>query len=209
MSITSKACHTGKVNLTDLLSLSERVYGKLYEQSRIVRNITVKRRPVTVYFTAFQTFVYDYKSLSRIGDYRDRLHHPSALICSVARHHIDMKRPQAIRTMIAGGFHKCRHLSAAVETDKSVIFFLKSFCFHNTAVIRSRQKIKNTIFMYMRKNIAQTCVRATVRKRSSLRRRQSAAPRTTSCLAQQAERNKPCLKTDFHAYVFLLPRSRF
>ena len=104
---------------------------QLYKHRSVVAlRALSKRRLVTSYLAAFGTTVNDYESLFRIGDRLYRLKLSSALVCSVSRIYIHVKRPKTERTMITRRISKRLHLSAAVCAYKGIVVFSKSLLLH-------------------------------------------------------------------------------
>ncbi len=96
------------------------------------------RRLVSHGSTAFFTSVnYDVSAL-RVGQNFYRTQNSAALICSVTRIYIYMKRAKTKRTMISRGIPKRKNLLAAAFAYKTVIIFCKAFCFHNNPICRHR-----------------------------------------------------------------------
>ncbi len=80
---------------------------------------------------AFFTFMDNYKTSPCVGFNAYGAHGAAALVCPVAGIDVNVKRPQAFWTMVAGCVAKRFHFKAAVLTDKSFVVFAKSFFFQN------------------------------------------------------------------------------
>ena len=72
---------------------------------------------------AFGASVDDDELLFGIGDRRYRLQLAVTLTGAVARIFVDVKRPETLGTVIAGGVTERRDLGSAVRADESVIVF--------------------------------------------------------------------------------------
>jgi hypothetical protein len=100
---------------------------------------SVKSGAVSANFTAFFAFMNYDKAALRVGLGSDWAQKPSAIVCSVTRININVKRPKAKGTVISRACTHRQHLLAAVTADKGFILFGKSFLFHKTP-----QKCKNS-----------------------------------------------------------------
>ena len=73
----------------------------------------------------------DNKALFGVGESLDRAENSAAIVGSVARVYINVKRAKAERTVIARGVAKGQNLFSAVLADKALVVFSKTLIFHN------------------------------------------------------------------------------
>ena len=89
-------------------------------------NLGLVSRFVPPQCPAFRTAMGEDITPLGVGLGLDGLHRPAAVALAVAGIHVQMQRPQAEGTMVAGAVAERRHLLAAMLTDKSAVVFGKS-----------------------------------------------------------------------------------
>ena len=96
--------------------------GQLNDEHEIIGlNLGFMSGAATADLAAFSAFGYDDITLFRVWFGRDRLQITAAGISAVTRVDINVARPQAEWTMVAGGIAQGLDLAAAVDTGKSIV----------------------------------------------------------------------------------------
>ena len=107
-------------------------YGELDEERHIIGLIFgVQRGAVAAYLAAFCAFV-DYNEAFFcvwLSSYRLKL--SAAFVCSVARVYVNVQGPQTKRAMVSRRVSERVYLFSAMNANKGIIVFGKSFLFHS------------------------------------------------------------------------------
>ena len=108
----------------------DRLSGKLRYDVEVVRRVGIIHDRLGAFtLAAALTLVEDDVVPLRVGVDPDRTQEPPAWVGAIARVDIDVSRPEAKWTVVAGGGLSCRRdLGSAVTAGESLVYDPESFC---------------------------------------------------------------------------------